>query len=331
MSLATKKMAERYRKHPKQGPPAVASVVGNVVGKEAEEDVIDLFNRDRKLCPILKYMGRLTCCYDAGLKSVLRRRLKLAPEKDKKTKEEKRKEKEIEKKPDVLPEPEELPESSATALIGQPQPKGMQGEPLDGHKKDDDAAPLDSEPGRVKEEPQAGSSNSAPPGPAANQDSHVGVRKADPAPLEGQNEHPLERKASNASTASSKSGKSTKSKKEEKPKFPTFDPPAAALRQDEEDEDAEEYFEEHAFDHPSTCVSSDVNFNSVLMAVNSYVEQVWIWVPKDPLGFSEVIVEDLKASGIDASDLGASMDESGTVEVSACPSSFRLELTNDGL
>jgi calcium permeable stress-gated cation channel len=40
-------------------------------------------------------------------------------------------------------------------------------------------------------------------------------------------------------------------------------------------------------------------------------------VPQDTLGFSEIIVEDLKAAKVDASNLGALMDDHGTVEV--CP------------
>lgn len=38
-------------------------------------------------------------------------------------------------------------------------------------------------------------------------------------------------------------------------------------------------------------------------------------MPKDPLGFSELIIDDLKKSGVEASDIGATMDEKGTVEV----------------
>jgi hypothetical protein len=78
-------------------------------------------------------------------------------------------------------------------------------------------------------------------------------------------------------------------------------PAAPGLRAAEE-EDEEEEFEEHAFDHPST-----------------YADQAWIWLPHDLLGFSELMAEDLRAVGVEASDLGATLDMNGTVEVSRNP------------
>jgi len=79
-----------------------------------------------------------------------------------------------------------------------------------------------------------------------------------------------------------------------------FDPATPAARNsDSEDEDDEN---EHAFDHPST-----------------YVDQAWIWIPKDPLGLSEILTRDLKEAGVDASDVGANMDEKGVVEVTRNP------------
>lgn len=59
---------------------------------------------------------------------------------------------------------------------------------------------------------------------------------------------------------------------------------------------------EHAFDHPST-----------------YVGQSWIWIPEDKLGLSKVLVEELKEVGVEASDVGAQMDEKGVVEVTRNP------------
>jgi hypothetical protein len=61
-------------------------------------------------------------------------------------------------------------------------------------------------------------------------------------------------------------------------------------------------FDEHAFDHPST-----------------YQEQQYIWIPKDTLGLSAILVNDLKAVGVEANDSGASMDECGNVEVLGNP------------
>ncbi len=85
---------------------------------------------------------------------------------------------------------------------------------------------------------------------------------------------------------------------------PDIAPPAAAGvdLSDEEDGDDEADFDEHAFDHPST-----------------YEEQKWIWIPHDTLGLSEMLVQDLKDVGVDASDEGANMDEKGVVEVTRNP------------
>jgi len=110
----------------------------------------------------------------------------------------------------------------------------------------------------------------------------------------------LARKASTASKASKASTASTKSNDSNNDR-PVFDAPAPALR-DEDDDDDEVDENEHAFSHPST-----------------YVDQVWIWIPKDTLGLSEFLTEDLKQMGVDASDVGASMDAKGVVEVSRNP------------
>lgn len=75
-------------------------------------------------------------------------------------------------------------------------------------------------------------------------------------------------------------------------------PPAKTLRDDDSDDDVDEDMDEHAFDHPST-----------------YKPAPWIWVPKDPLGLSDVLLEELREAGVDASDLGASMNEKARVRV----------------
>ena len=61
-------------------------------------------------------------------------------------------------------------------------------------------------------------------------------------------------------------------------------------------------FDEHAFDHPAT-----------------YKPQPCIWIPRDNLGLSAVLLKDLKSMEIDASDEGAVMDDKGIVEVLRCP------------
>ena len=122
--------------------------------------------------------------------------------------------------------------------------------------------------------------------------------------------------ASNASNASraSKASKASKASRTSKPKslksrkskedLPAFDAPAAAGvdLSDEDGEEDEEMQDDHAFDHPST-----------------YEEQRWIWVPKDMLGLSEILVNELHDKAVEASDEGATMDERGVVEVSRNP------------
>lgn len=82
-------------------------------------------------------------------------------------------------------------------------------------------------------------------------------------------------------------------------KLPEFAP--AAPKKGEEDEEDED-FDVHGFDHPST-----------------YAEQPWIWVPRDELGLSHYFVSDFRASGVEASDDGATMDVKGDVEVNRSP------------
>ncbi|EIN07901.1 hypothetical protein PUNSTDRAFT_70309 [Punctularia strigosozonata HHB-11173 SS5] len=116
----------------------------------------------------------------------------------------------------------------------------------------------------------------------------------------------LDRPTSGASRRSGQTKSSSRSRRsgesEKKPTpFPAFDPPAEALRGEGEESEDEE-FEDHAFDHPST-----------------YEDQMWVWLPKDTFGFSELLVEEFKKAGVDASDLGSSMDAKGTVEVTRNP------------
>ncbi|KAJ7079066.1 DUF221 family protein [Mycena belliarum] len=114
----------------------------------------------------------------------------------------------------------------------------------------------------------------------------------------------LSRKSSASSKHSNKSKASSKaSSKKSVPVV--FDPPAPAgvdLSDDDGSSDEEEADDEHAFDHPST-----------------YVEQPWIWMPKDRLGLSQLLVDELHAAGVDASDVGAVMNEKGVVEVTRNP------------
>lgn len=79
------------------------------------------------------------------------------------------------------------------------------------------------------------------------------------------------------------------------------------LYEEGDDDDAEEEIDEHAFDHPST-----------------YKPAPLIWVPKDKLGLSDVILEELKAAGVQASDLGAYMNEKSQVKVTCVEPVYRL-------
>lgn len=90
---------------------------------------------------------------------------------------------------------------------------------------------------------------------------------------------------------------SYKSDVESKPTVSTIERPLA-----QESDEEEEGGNEHTFDHPSV-----------------YEDQAWIWLPKDPLGLSELLVNDLIAVGINASDVGAKMDNKGIVEVTRTP------------
>jgi hypothetical protein len=101
--------------------------------------------------------------------------------------------------------------------------------------------------------------------------------------------------------SSKKSTDSKESKKSDKGKMHVVIAPAAAALVDS-DSDDEDDGDDHAFDHPST-----------------YVHQPWIWIPKDTLGLSEALVMDLKKSGVEASSVGAVMDEKGVVTVSRNP------------
>ncbi|KAK7031452.1 hypothetical protein R3P38DRAFT_2923651 [Favolaschia claudopus] len=100
----------------------------------------------------------------------------------------------------------------------------------------------------------------------------------------------------------------TSSRKSDKGKNvpPRFDAPAPAVESLSDDDvasDEEEEQDDHAFDHPST-----------------YIKQPWIWIPEDKLlGLSRLLVDDLHAAGIDASDVGAVMDKKGIVEVTRNP------------
>lgn len=118
--------------------------------------------------------------------------------------------------------------------------------------------------------------------------------------------HELTKQQSNDSHQSHKSDRSNKSKKSKKdgPHI-VFDPAAPALSRSSDsdsDDSDEEAADEHAFDHPST-----------------YETQKWVWIPKDPLGLSELLAKELRDAGVDASDVGAFMDEKGVVEVKRNP------------
>jgi hypothetical protein len=100
--------------------------------------------------------------------------------------------------------------------------------------------------------------------------------------------------------------------------FITVDAPSKALtsskngkqssglhgRNDDDDSDYDDDLEENAFNHPST-----------------YQDQPWIWIPQWEVHpeISAQLVEDIKAGGVDASDIGAIIDDHGTVWVKRSP------------
>lgn len=57
-----------------------------------------------------------------------------------------------------------------------------------------------------------------------------------------------------------------------------------------------------SFNHPST-----------------YRETPVIWIPKDTLGMSTLLVKELNTAGVFASDTGAFIDENGNVDVTRNP------------
>lgn len=118
-----------------------------------------------------------------------------------------------------------------------------------------------------------------------------------------ENNYELQRIPTNKSNKSNKSRHSKDGKEDDHPVV-IMDAPAPAVvnPDDSDDSDVEEAADDHAFDHPST-----------------YQAQTWVWVPKDPLGLSELMTKELRDAGIDASDVGAFMDEKGVVEVRRNP------------
>lgn len=108
------------------------------------------------------------------------------------------------------------------------------------------------------------------------------------------------RRNSTASTASSSSSSSSDHTDERR--FPEFAPPAKREGNGVDEDDLDQDFDIHGFDHPST-----------------YAAQPWVWIPKDDLGLSELLVRELREAGVDASDEGAIMDRKGNVEVERNP------------
>ena len=72
----------------------------------------------------------------------------------------------------------------------------------------------------------------------------------------------------------------------------------------DDSDDYDDDLEENAFNHPST-----------------YQDQPWIWIPQWEAHpeISAQLVEDIKAGGVEASDIGAIIDENGTVWVKRNP------------
>jgi hypothetical protein len=208
MSLATKKMAARYRRHSTVTPPTSGVIA------QAEEEVVDLFSRDRENNFFLYLLFSSHALL--GLKSVLRHRLKLKPKyKSKRGKDKKDKVEELELRNLVEKHENE-----------------QERHDLESH--DHPTADVQIPP--VADSPIAISPSSPLPGPSPKMANGL----------------PLERSTSANSTRSKVSAKSNKSSKSKRT-LPTFDPPAAVQR-DTDDSDADEEYEDHAFDHPSTFV-----------------------------------------------------------------------------
>ncbi|KAJ7072039.1 DUF221 family protein [Mycena amicta] len=117
----------------------------------------------------------------------------------------------------------------------------------------------------------------------------------------------LYRKSSSSSRASRTSGASSSRRR---PSQAAETEATSGVNMSDEDvsTDEEEETDENAFDHPST-----------------YQTQRWIWIPKDRLGFSRLLLDDLRRAGVDASDEGAVMDERGVVEATRNPPDEELD------
>lgn len=97
---------------------------------------------------------------------------------------------------------------------------------------------------------------------------------------------------------------SVKSKASSKKSRISFDEasPRVTTGEDYDSDGEEDEEDDNAFNHPST-----------------YKDQPWIWIPKDELGLSGVLTLYLREAGVGASDVGATMDEHGIVEVRRGP------------
>ncbi|KAB5591080.1 hypothetical protein CTheo_5492 [Ceratobasidium theobromae] len=116
----------------------------------------------------------------------------------------------------------------------------------------------------------------------------------------------LTRSNSRNSEGSNKSKKSNRSKTKEA-QGPKVAPAAPALRSrlnvaDDSSSEDDSDLDEFAFDHP-----------------NTYKEAPWIWLAEDKLGISKVLLQELHKAKVEASDLGATMDKKGVVEVNRGP------------
>ncbi|KAG8704283.1 hypothetical protein FRC09_003651 [Ceratobasidium sp. 395] len=97
------------------------------------------------------------------------------------------------------------------------------------------------------------------------------------------------------------SKKSKKSQTKEGGGKLTIAPAAPALKTSiagDSDSEDDSDLDDFAFDHPST-----------------YKDAPWIWLPKDELGISDLLVKELHDAKVEASDTGATMNKKGIVEV----------------
>ncbi|CUA72941.1 Phosphate metabolism protein 7 [Saccharomyces cerevisiae S288c] [Rhizoctonia solani] len=109
-------------------------------------------------------------------------------------------------------------------------------------------------------------------------------------------------KDSHDSARSKRSNKSKKTNQDELQIAPAAPAQKTSITGDDASSEDDSDLDDFAFDHP-----------------NTYKDAPWIWIPKDTLGISAVLLKELHAAKVEASDSGSKMDEKGLVTVSRSP------------